>query len=116
MAAFNKKKFLAKLGVKHRKLVTLPDGNLYIKALTAMEQEEFETAMLDENGKAKTDVSLKAIMVIMSAEDESGEKIFTMDDLETLGEMPAADINKMFSVAQKLNNISDEDIGELTKN
>jgi len=39
-----------------------------------------------------------------------------MDDLKTLGEMPAADINKMFNEAQKLNNISDADIEELTKN
>ncbi len=116
MAAFNKKKFLAKLGIKNRKKVTLPDGELYIKALTAMEQEEFESAILGADGKAKTDVSLKAIMVIMSAEDEEGNKVFTMDDLKTLGEMPAADINKMFNEAQKLNNISDADIDELTKN
>ena len=116
MAAFNKKKFLAKLGVKHRKKVTLPDGDLYIKALTAMEQEEFESAMLDEKGKAKTDVSLKAIMVIMSAEDEAGNKVFAMDELKTLSERHAADINKMFNEAQKLNNISDADIDELTKN
>ncbi len=116
MSAFNKKKFLAKLGVKNRTKVSLPDGDIWVKALTCLENEQFEDLALGDNGRPRTDVSVKAIMAIMTAEDESGEKIFTMDDLDLLNQMPAADINKLFSAAQKLNNISDEDIKELQKN
>ena len=55
-------------------------------------------------------------MVIKSAEDADGNKLFTMDDLEQLSGMPAAPINKMFAVASRLNNVTDADIEELTKN
>lgn len=113
----NKANFFAKMGVLHREPVSLSGfGEVFIKALTAKENEEFEQIIVNSDGKMKTDISVKAVMVIKSAEDADGNKLFTMDDLEQLSEMPAAPINKMFAVASRLNNVTDADIEELTKN
>ncbi len=117
MAAINKANFFAKLGKLHREKVTLKAfGDVYVKALTIKEQEEFETLAMDDTGSMKTDISIKSLMVVKSVEDEQGNKLFTMDDMDQLSTMPSAPINKLFSVSSRLNNITEKDIEELKGN
>lgn len=117
MTQLNKKNFFAKLGILHREKVTLAGlGEVYVKALTVKEGEEFERLAYNTDGQFKDDTSAKSLMVIMTVEDEGGNKLFNLDDLEQLTSMPAAPINKLFSAAMKLNSITENDIEELKKN
>ncbi|MFK3873109.1 hypothetical protein [Pseudoalteromonas rhizosphaerae] len=113
----NKANFFAKMGVLHREKVSIEGfGDVWIKALNIKQQEEFENLAFKDSSSLNDEISLKSLMVIKTAEDEAGNKLFDMDDLEQLSTMAAAPINKMFSVASRINNVTQSDIDELTKN
>lgn len=93
-------------------------GTVRVRSLGAKERDAFEVSILTGKGKNR-DVNLKnlrAKLVILSACDESGKPIFTVDQLEALGEKSAAAMERVFSTAQRLSRLREEDITELTKN
>lgn len=113
----NKANFFAKMGVLHREKVTIDGfGDVWIKALNIKQQEEFESLAFTDSSALNDEISLKSVMIIKTAEDEEGNKLFDMDDLAQLSTMAAAPINKMFAVATRINNVTQSDIDELTKN
>lgn len=117
MPALNKSTFFAKLGVNHRKKVTIKGvGDVFVKALSLNEQEIWERSILDDDFKQRTDISLKASLIVATTENEAGEKLFTTDDIHELGQLQSGPLNKLFDEAQKLNNVTKDDIEELKKN
>jgi hypothetical protein len=49
-------------------------------------------------------------------DDENGERLFQEEDTFPLGGKSAAALDRIFTVAQRLNGLRDEDVQELAKN
>lgn len=82
--------------------------------MTGLERDAFETAYLES--KANRKPNIRGSMVAFSACDQDGQRIFTDADAEALGNMPSAELDKVFAAAQKLNAIDEDDIKELEGN
>ena len=59
----------------------------------------------------------RARLVAVSAIDaETGELMFSEEDVLAIGEQSAAVIDRIYDVASKISGISDNDLEEITKN
>jgi len=48
--------------------------------------------------------------------DEEGTRLFAAKDMDELGKKSAAALDRIFTVAQRLNGLSGEDVEDLAKN
>jgi len=93
-------------------------GTLRVQSLTGAERDIFETSVMIGKGKNR-DVNTKNIrskLVIMAVVGEDGQKIFSPEDIEALGQKNAAALDRVFSVAQELSGLRPQDLDELAKN
>lgn len=93
-------------------------GIVRVRGLTGAERDRFEGSVVQVKGrKAAMNLhNLRARLVALTAIDEDGERLFSSKDVEALGEKSAAALERVFSAAQRLSGLSDEDVEELTKN
>lgn len=92
-------------------------GTVVVKMMTGKERDAFEASLSDggRNPKVKYD-NIRAKLVAMTVIDESKKLMFTIADVETLGNKSAAALDRVFTVAQKLCGLTKEDVDELVKN
>lgn len=115
--ALNKAAFFSKLGLPASKTVNIDGlGEVRVKPLTLSMQEQWEREILSEEGAMREDISIKASLIVKTVVDEEGRLIFNSDDIQAISELPAAPMNKLFTAAQELNNVTQDDIEELKKN
>ena len=94
------------------------DAGVYIRTLTGTERDKFEEEIVKVKGD-KTEINYKnmrAKLVALTACTKSGSLIFNQSHVEALGKKSAAALDRLFSVAQKINGMSAEDVKQLTKN
>jgi len=93
-------------------------GTVRVRAFSGRERDAFEASLVRGDGKdRKVDLTnMRARLVALTVVDESGQKVFTHDDVDLLGAKSGAALDRVFSVAQKLNGLSGADVEELTKN
>lgn len=93
-------------------------GTVRVRAFSGRERDAFEASLVRGDGKdRKVDLTnMRARLVALTVVDESGQKVFTQDDVDLLGAKSGAALDRVFSVAQKLNGLSGADVEELTKN
>lgn len=113
-----KDKALARRGQRQLQKVEMPDWGepVYIKGMSAAEKDDFEAAQVSLNAKGKALHNFRARLVVATACDEQGNRVFSDEDVDALGELPAKDVAKLFDVATKLNGMSKEDVEDLEKN
>jgi hypothetical protein len=105
-------------------VVQVPEwgGEVIVKGLTAGERDKWEASLYTakQHGKNIEIVSnrdnLRAKFVAVSVVDEKGKPLFTAGDIEALTKKSAAPMDRIFTVAQKLSGMSDNDVEELEKN
>lgn len=92
-------------------------GIVRIKGLTGEERDAFEASTVQTRGKnVKQNLrNLRARLVAASAVDEDGVRLFEPYDIEELGKKSAAALDRLFTVAQKLSKLSEEDVDELVE-
>lgn len=78
-------------------------GSVLVKGLTGAEREQLESAMFRD--RKRDDNHARAILVALSAVDEAGNKLFTLEDVEALAEKSGAALNRVFAVAQRLSGL-----------
>ena len=90
-------------------------GNVMVRGMTAKERDQYETScIVQKNGKRNFNlIDARAKLVMLTVVDENNDRLFDASDVSRLSGMPASVIDKLFTVAQKLSGISDEDIDEL---
>lgn len=100
-----------------REKVSVPEwgGYIFVRTMTGTERDQYESSVLGNNGKMDLK-NIRAKLVVLTAVDEDGLRLFNDDDIEVLGAKSAAALDRVFSKAQTLNKISDDDIEELAKN
>lgn len=124
MAFLNRKKLLQreKLDITR---VDLEEGEyVFVRQMTARERDNFERSLLtekkDNKGKTTYDSNLqdfRAKLAVCTVCDENGELIFEKNDYEELSlNIKAAKLEKIVTVASRLNAITEEDKEALVKN
>ena len=89
-----------------------------VRTLQANERDRFEASTVQRNGKKVTTNldNIRARLCLLCMVDEDGERLFQEEDTFPLGGKSAAALDRIFTVAQRLNGLRDEDVEELAKN
>ena len=120
---FNRENLLAKEKLEIVK-VLLPDGNyVYVREMNGRDRDRWEASLLSKVKKGK-EVTMeqnledfRAKLVVATACDEKGVLLLRPEDAATLSmNMSARTLEKIMTVSQDLNKITEEDKEELTKN
>lgn len=92
-------------------------GSVRLRTLTGGERDKFESDMIDQRGKSNKMnlVNLRARLVALCAVDETGKRMFGDSEITKLGAKRASVLDKLFTAAQKLNGMTQEDVEELTE-
>jgi len=102
--------------------VSVPEwgGDVLVRMMTGTARDKFEEqtfAAGRKKGKAEMSFdNIRARLVAAVVVDEAGNMLFTSSDIAELGKKSAAALDRIFSVAQRLNGFTKEDIDELAKN
>lgn len=99
--------------------VQIPEwkGYLNVKTMTGTERDKLESDMLEQRGR-KSSMNLKnyrARLCSLVAVDDKDKRVFTDDDAIELGKKNAKALDRIFSVAQRLNGLTPEDVEESTR-
>ena len=98
--------------------VDIPEwgGKFYVRELTGTERGDLERRV-SEAIKANTlRENYRGLVVIASLVDESGQRIFTFDDLTLVSGKSGKLLERVGKVAESLNKLSDEEVEALAKN
>jgi superfamily II RNA helicase len=92
-------------------------GEVYVKGLNGAERDKFEGSLIIMRGKDKqmNMANIRAKLASMSICDEKGKRLFNENDVQALSQKSAAELQRVFAVAQRLSGISDEDVEELAE-
>lgn len=93
-------------------------GTVRVRSISGAERDAFEQAIVTRKGKSvQTNLAnIRAKMVALCVVDEGGQRLFTDADVVALGRKSAAALDRVFSVAQRLAGLTDEDVDELAEN
>lgn len=118
MAVLNRKDILEASDIQ-KELVSVPEwgGDVYVKGMTGAERDKFEGSIVEQRGKdAQVNLTnVRAKLASMTICDEKGKRLFDEKDVQTLSQKSAVALQRVFTVAQRLSGIGDEDIKELTE-
>jgi hypothetical protein len=102
--------------------VPLPEmggQTIRVQAMTALERGQFEAQFVPgKNGKvpAAKLARVRELLAVQCCIDESGRQLFDAKDVDTLGSMPAAILERIANAARELSGIGDDDYAEMLGN
>jgi hypothetical protein len=94
------------------------DAHVRVKALSGRERDAFEASVVGLQGRntvVKMD-NIRAKLVSLCVVDEAGNRIFTDQDVEALGELNAAALDRIFTVAMRLAGLTAQDLEQMRTN
>jgi hypothetical protein len=98
-------------------MVPIPElgGVVQVRGLSAAGRDTFEKSMWVKKGKARelNMANIRARLVALCVVDESGQRTFSDEDVEALGQVRADIVDRLFAVAQRLSGLGDQDVEEL---
>lgn len=108
---------LATRPVKVPEWRTKANGNkpltIHLRTLTGTERDAFEESFADKKTGKSNYANFRARLLVRCIVDpDTGELVFTERDVVKLGKKSAAAINRLFSVAQEMNGITDRSVDE----
>lgn len=89
-----------------------------VRGLTGHERDAWEAGMWANVGTKKARMTLedtRASLVQKTVVDESGALLFSRGDIDRLTQKSAAPLHRIFTVAQRLSGISDNDVEEIAE-
>lgn len=113
------------LGLEDREIVEVEvkqwgGRKVRVAAMSAAERDQYELESYEEAELAKKEGrrvrNVRARMLVQCLVDELGQRIFTTADIDALGGKSAAALDRLYSVAQRLNGYSLKDVKDLEKN
>lgn len=124
MGLLDRKKLLTKQALKIEKVDLENDDYVYVRQMTGRERDNYEQSLRrkieGKNGVADYELALenfRAKLAVNTVCDEKGDLILHLSDYEVLSDnMSAFTLEKIINVAQRLNNITEEDKEGLVKN
>jgi hypothetical protein len=91
-------------------------GKIRLKHLSAKERDEFESSMVSvtRGGRQKmNNENFRARLVQLAAVKKDGTQMFTKHDIRTLGDLPAAGLQRVFNKINEMSAFSEDDLKEL---
>lgn len=90
-------------------------GVVYVRGMTAKERDAYEASVIQARRQKVTLGNVRARLLVSCVADETGHLLFTLDDLELLGGLPAAAVDDICDVAQRLSGFQKADMDALSK-
>jgi len=97
-------------------VVDVPEwgGQVTVCSLNGTQRDNFEQSLL--KGKKVDMQNMRAKLCALCIVDEKGKRLFSDLDAMTLGKKSAKALDRVFTVAQKLNGMGADDIEDMVKN
>jgi len=97
--------------------VEVPEWNttIYVRGMTAAERDHWEMGIYGSKGETRFE-NIRSRLVVLTACDEKGQRIFQDGDADELGKKNAKVVIRLFDIAQRLSAVAQKDVDELTKN
>lgn len=93
------------------------DGYVRVRTMTAHERDKFEQQIFTNRGGKKERMDdVRALLVSLTVVDEDGKRMFSEQDVKKLSSKSAAAMDAIFSAAQSLNAVSDNDVEDMVGN
>ncbi len=116
MGLLNKSAILGAEDLKHEDVeVPAWGGSVRVRVMTGAERDEFRAAIASESGGIPVG-KFSAALLVATCIDETGARLFTMEDMEALQEKSAASLDAPAAVAMRLNGLGSEAVQEAEKN
>lgn len=90
-------------------------GTVRIRVMTGAERDEFRSAIASQEGSVPVG-KFSAALLVATCVDESGARLFTMEDMHALAEKSAASLDAPAAVAMRLNGLGGGAVQEAAKN
>ncbi len=112
----NKAAILGAEDLKHED-VPVPQwgGTVRVRMMTGAERDEFRGAIANEEGKAAPG-QVSAALLVATCVDESGARLFAIEDMEALMEKSAAALDVLAEVAMRINGLGAKAVSDAAKN
>ncbi len=93
-------------------------GAVRLRSISGRQRDEYEQSMIEQRGNdRKMNLrNARAKLVVLCAVDEAGNPLFTSEDLRRLSSKNAKPLDRLFSAAQKLCGLTEDDLKDLTEN
>lgn len=120
MAALTKAALLALAAASlPRETLEIPElgGTVTVQGMSGKQRDAWEKSLIVGRGKRR-DVNtenVRAKLACVCLIDEQGQRLFTDEDADALGELRVDVLSRIFEVAQRLSGVSDSDLDELGK-
>lgn len=91
-------------------------GKIRLKQLSAKERDDFETSMVKVTRSGRQQMNnenFRARLVQLAAVNEDGTQFFTKHDIKTLGNLPAAGLQRVYNKINEMSAFSEEDLKDL---
>ena len=95
-----------------------PDAFVFVRGLTGAERDLFETSMLKDDGTGLDPArrgNIRARIAVLTACDETGERIFASADLKDVTAMRADVLDRITATAQRLSGMAPAAVDQLGK-
>ena len=100
-----------------RETVHVPElnGDVIVQGMSGVQRDAWEASLVEGRGKKRrmNTANIRAKLVAQCCVDDHGDRLFTDADVTQLGNSRVDVLNRLFSVAQRLSGVSDEDVDEL---
>jgi len=93
-------------------------GSVRVRCMTGTERDAFEASIYEIKGNKANIIreNFRAKLIARTLIDEKGERLFSDKEINLIGKKAAKSLEKIFTVAQKLNGLSQTDEDEFVKN
>lgn len=89
-------------------------GEVCVRAMSGADRDAFESALI-VNGR-QTLVNVRARAAALCICDQDGQRLFSEEDVQALGQRSGAALDRIFQVVQRMNHLSAQDVEALAGN
>lgn len=92
-----------------RETVAVPEwgGEVIVATMTGAARDEWEQSIVTNGRKVE---NVRAKLVAATVIDEEGRRLFSADDVQALGRLSSAALDRVCKVAQRLNGLTAEEL------
>ena len=92
-------------------------GTVRVRSISAAERDEFEEQTLAARREGRVlPRNVRARMMAACIVGEDGQRLFSEDDIEALGDKSVAATDRVYAAVSELNALSEKDVEELAGN
>lgn len=91
-------------------------GTVGVRSMSGTERDIWERRIFDQSKSGQLGSNMRAVLVSLCAVDDAGARLFTDADIEALGAKDWQVLDRVVSVAMRLNKLNAADVEATEKN